>query len=454
LNNELDYYRSASGARSPWKSPSDASDPAIVPTRERFVSPSLPALDVHMLRRVSRTMANEVPPARRLAKLLEAAIESTKATSGLIAVTREGGWEEAVGIGAKRIPLDRLPVSILTAAVSLRDGITLHDACSTDRWRTDDYVHRCKPRSVLCVPIRCNGALLGALYLEHAQTAGVFAPTKTAMAEIIALQAGFALENARLQDELSAQHARVSSTEARMRDSISELDGASRLKAYGELAASIVHEVAQPVAALDTSARAGLRWLDRNAPNIDAARETLAHICACAMRARTIISALRAKARQTAPTFIVFDLADALREAAEIVGCTLDAMKVSLCVDGLSSPLPVRGERVQLQQAIINLLMNGAESMQGIPENERVLVLACEPAQNLLRIRVDDSGEGFDPQLAARIFEPLFTTKPHGMGMGLSICKSIVDAHHGQLELTPRLERGTRATVTLPCLSN
>jgi signal transduction histidine kinase len=94
--------------------------------------------------------------------------------------------------------------------------------------------------------------------------------------------------------------------------------------------------------------------------------------------------------------------------------------------------------------------MNGAESMLCIPEERRVLVLACEAAQDGLRIRIDDSGDGIDPRVAQRIFDPLFTTKPHGMGMGLSICKSIVDAHDGQLALTPRAEGGTRAMVTLP----
>jgi signal transduction histidine kinase len=112
----------------------------------------------------------------------------------------------------------------------------------------------------------------------------------------------------------------------------------------------------------------------------------------------------------------------------------------------------MHGDRVQLQQAVIGLLMNGAESMLGIPDGERVLVLSCERASNLLRIRIDDRGDGFDPALAERIFEPLFTTKPHGMGMGLSICKSIVDAHHGRLALTPRADGGTRATMTLPLL--
>ncbi|WP_350931874.1 sensor histidine kinase [Trinickia caryophylli] len=452
MNDQLDNFRGACTALAGWRSHPVTNDPEIASPLERFASPSLLGADMDALRHVCRTIASEVAPEERVMKLLDAAARCTKATWGLVAVVREGNWE-AAGAAASDAPnaqAGRLPVSILTRAMRLRSGLTLNDARAAADWRHDDYVRRWKPRSVICVPIRFNGELTGALYLEHGDTPGLFTSAQAAMVEIIALQAGFALENLRLHDELCAQHARLSRTEAKIRDTLSELDRASRLRAYGELAASIVHEVAQPVTALDTSARAGLKWLDRSVPNIDAAREMLAHICACAMRARTIISALRAKAQQTQPMFAVFDLADALREAAEIVACTLDAMKVRLRLDGLSGYFPVNGERIQLQQAVINLLMNGAESMLATPENERVLALTCDVASDCLRIRIDDQGEGIDSQLAQRIFEPLFTTKPHGMGMGLYICKSIVDAHCGQLELAPREHGGTRATITLP----
>ncbi|KWZ32955.1 sensor histidine kinase [Burkholderia anthina] len=456
MNNELDDSCSAFAARTVWKSAADAAGPDMSPVLDELMGRSLLAPDMHVLRHVSRAMADEVPPAARIGALLDAAMHGAAATWGAIAVLREGGWEraaDATGPNAprrERPPADRLPVPIVAAAVHLRNGLVLRDACAADQWRTDDYVRRRKPRAVICVPIRCNGALLGALYLEHGDLPGIFTPAKVALVEMIALHAGFVLENLRLRDELAVQHARLSTMEAAMRDAQSEMDRVGRLTAYGELAASIVHEVAQPVTAIDTSARAGLNWLDRGVPNIDAAREMLAHICACAVRARTIISALRAKARQAAPVFAEFDLADALGETADILESTLDAMKVRLRIDGCAAPLPMRGERTQLQQAIISLLMNGAESMLRTPEHERVIVLTCESDRNRVCIRIDDRGDGFDPQLAARLFEPLFTTKPHGMGMGLSICKSIVDAHHGQLALTPRPDGGTRATVTLP----
>ncbi|PLP97257.1 sensor histidine kinase [Cupriavidus pauculus] len=456
MNNELDDFRRTV--------PAHASRPAGPDRNPAEIAPP----DMQALRQISHSLSTEVTPARRIETLLHAALQSTGASWGCLTVLQDGDWD----IAASAVASDRLltladpdafllpvamgvlPTAILDAAARLHNGLVLEDALASSSWQTDDYIRRFRPRSVICVPMRCNGGLVGALYLEHLHTPGAFTPTRTAVVEIIALQAGFALENARLHDALSEQCARLSSTEEKMRDTLSELARASRFQAYGELVASIVHEMAQPVTALDSSARAGLRWLDRSSPNIDGAREMLAHISACALRARTIINGLRAKARQAPPTFTLFDLDDALQEVAGMVAATLDAMNVELRLDGPPCATPLRGERVPLQQAIVNLLMNGAESMLDMPTGKRLLTLACEPVQDVLHIHIDDHGEGFAPELADRIFEPLFTTKPNGMGMGLGICRSIVDAHHGRLDLTQRPAGGTRATITLPRLAS
>lgn len=451
MNNELDDFRCTVAAQ-PARQPGD-----------EWQAAHLAPDGMQVLRRMSHTLATAAASARRIETLLHAALQSTGALWGCLAVLSDDVWSVAASADApdasrpflalgqppRALAVGGFPTAICATAIGERNGLVLEDACAADAWLADDYVRRFRPRSVICVPMRCNGGLIGALYLEHPHTPGVFTPAHTAVVEIIALQAGFALENARLHDALSEQCARLNSTEERMRDTLSELARASQLKAYGEMVASIVHEMAQPVTALDSSARAGLRWLDRSSPNIDGARAMLAHISACAMRARTIISGLRAKAQQTAPTFTVFDLDDALKEVAAMVTVTLDGMNVALRVD-VPPPTPVRGERVPLQQAIINLLMNGAESMLDMPASQRLLTLACEPAQDVLHIHIDDHGQGFDPKLASRIFEPLFTTKPNGMGMGLGICRAIVDAHHGQLDLVHRPTGGTRATITLP----
>ncbi|MEN7530575.1 ATP-binding protein [Cupriavidus sp. DL-D2] len=463
MTNELDYHRCTFLTPSVW--PMDADLHETAADRQAGWSAMMQhAPDVQTLRHISQTLAAEVSPGQRVETLLRAALQSTGATFGCVAAIRDGSWESAASATASNgrarfadphtpsavLKGDRLPVSILATAIRLRNGLVLDDACSAASWRDDEYVQRYRPRSVICVPMRCNGMLVGALYLEHRHLFGMFTSARSAVVEIIALQAGFALENARLHDALSEQVALLTHAEEKMRNTLSELARASRFQVYGEMIASIVHEVVQPVTALDSSARAGLRWLDRSAPDIERARQTLAHISACATRARAIIDGLRAKARQDTPNVAIFDADKAVMEVADMVTSTLEAMKIDFRVEGQLSSTSVQGERVLLQQALINLLMNGAEAMQAVPEGERQLVLSCEAAPDQLRLHIDDRGEGFDPELAGRLFEPLFTTKPEGMGMGLAISRSIVEAHHGELVLTHRPQGGTRATITLP----
>jgi C4-dicarboxylate-specific signal transduction histidine kinase len=312
-------------------------------------------------------------------------------------------------------------------------------------------VRRHRPRSVLCVPLMRYAMLVGVLYIENNLAANVFTSAKAALLEVVASQAAFALENARLYEELFEQNRQRAKAEDQLRNALGDLERASRLKAMGELVASIVHEVGQPLAAVDTSASAALRWLNRNPPEIGETREMLTHIGLSATRARAIIQGLRAKARRAEPQFTTLDLNEALREAAALVAGQLDAMAITLELRGLDCPVQVRGDRIQLQQVAINLLTNGAEAMASLAQGERKLRLICTSDDGApVCVSVEDRGSGIDPQIAGRLLEPLFTTKENGMGMGLAICNSIVEAHGGTLTLSPREVKGTRATFTLP----
>jgi C4-dicarboxylate-specific signal transduction histidine kinase len=273
--------------------------------------------------------------------------------------------------------------------------------------------------------------------------------------EVIASQAAFALENARLYEELVEQNEQRARAEEQLRTAVDDLERASRLKAMGELVASIVHEVAQPLAAVDTAASAAQRWLDRKPPEIGEAQDMLRHINLSVTRVKGIIQALRAKARNAAPQFTTLDLGDVLREAATLVARQMDALNVALelrGLDTLDTPVQVLGERIQLQQVVINLLINGAEAMTTL-DRRRCLTLTCARREHhVVQVTVQDEGSGIAPEVAGRLFEPLFTTKENGMGMGLAISHSIVDAHGGTLSLSPRDEGGTCAAFTLPCL--
>jgi predicted ATPase/signal transduction histidine kinase len=432
---------------------------AIAPAASR-----LHALDVQAVLRISNALASDIVPSRLVETLLRTALENAGAGQGALVLLRRGVWQVparaqilngAIVVTQEAVPFTShvLPVSLVQAVARTREGVVMDDAHDSPVYAQDAYMRRRSPRSVLCLPLMRYSTLVGVLYLENNLAPKVFTAAKAAVLEVIASQAAFALENARLYEELVEQNEQRARAEEQLRAALADLGRASRLKAMGELVASIVHEVGQPLAAVDTSASAALRWLNREPPEIDEARDMLTHIGRSATRAKSIIQGLRAKARKAEPQFATLDLSDALREAAALVAGQLDALNVTLELRGLSEPLHVRGDRIQLQQVVINLLTNGAESMVAL-DTERRLLLACTVQEgSQVRVSVEDWGSGIAPDIAGRLHEPLFTTKETGMGMGLAISHSIVDAHGGALDLSPREGGGTRATFTLTCLS-
>ncbi|MBB3639497.1 trifunctional serine/threonine-protein kinase/ATP-binding protein/sensor histidine kinase [Variovorax atrisoli] len=418
-------------------------------------------LDAQAVLRISTALAGEIVPVRLVETLLRTALENAGAESGTLALFRLEAWQVraqarvldgAVVITQEGMAFDAgtLPVSVVQAVARSQQHVVVDDARESASLAQDDYIRRRRPRSILCVPLMRQAMLVGVLYLENNLASHVFTPAKAEVLEVIASQAAFALENARLYEELVDQNRQRAQAEEQLRSTLAELERATRLKAMGELVASIVHEVGQPIAAVDTSASAALRWLDRSPPDIGEAREMLTHISRSALRARTIIQGLRAKARNAEPQFAAFDLGEALREAATLVVGALDTMGVTLETKGLETPLAVHGDRVQLQQVAVNLLMNGAESMTSLPPGPRPLSMACVHDDDHVRIVVEDAGPGIGPDAAQHLLKPLFTTKPNGMGMGLAICKSILDAHGGTLELLPCELSGMRAVFSLP----
>lgn len=422
----------------------------------------LQSLDVLAVLRLSNALASDIVPERLVDTLMRVALESVGATHGILVLRRYGECRVAAkaSVNDGTIVIDPtasafspefVPTTLVQAVLRSQDSIVVHDVRESPSWGRDAYVRERAPRSVLCVPLMRYATVVGALYLENNLAAKMFTPAKAALLEVIGAQAGFALENARLYEDLVEQNRQRAEAEEQLRNALADVATASRLTAMGELVASIVHEVGQPIAAVDTSARAGLRWLDRPTPEIGEARDMLSHICACATRAKAIIEALRAKARQEEARFEQVDLGGALREAAVLVSGSLDAMRVTLDVHGADGAVLVQGDRIQLQQVAINLLVNGAEAMSELPTAERRLSLGWVVERSgAVSVSIEDRGSGISPEVETRLFQPLFTTKAKGMGMGLAICKSILDAHGGTLEIRGRGDRGTRVRFTLP----
>jgi signal transduction histidine kinase/Cdc6-like AAA superfamily ATPase len=239
--------------------------------------------------------------------------------------------------------------------------------------------------------------------------------------------------------------------EEKLRRAQEDLARVSRLTAMGELAGSIVHEINQPLAAVVTNAEACLRWLNRDQPDLIEAMTAVSNVAREGRRAADVVSGLKALARKSGPEFANVDVHDAIREVLALIRGELERGGIAHQLDLCDGDATVLGDRVQVQQVLINLIRNGIEAMSGVSDRPKVLTIssASERAQKLL-ITVEDSGIGLDPATCERVFDSLFTTKPNGMGMGLAICRSIVEAHRGRLWATPGLPHGTILSFTLP----
>jgi two-component system sensor kinase FixL len=213
-----------------------------------------------------------------------------------------------------------------------------------------------------------------------------------------------------------------------------QLQHATRVTMLGELAASIAHEVNQPLAAISTNGEACLRWMNRPQPDLEEARYTVNAILEASARATGVIKRIRALARRSDPQHLGLDLNDLAEESADLVRRELNNHHVALVMELAPDLPPVHGDRVQLQQVIINLLMNAIQAMGGCAPGQAVLTLRTRrEGDDTLWLGVSDTGPGIAAADVPRLFEAFYSTKADGMGMGLPICRSIIDTHGGRI---------------------
>jgi len=243
---------------------------------------------------------------------------------------------------------------------------------------------------------------------------------------------------------------RIRATTA-VHEALAELARVARLTTMGELSASIAHEINQPLAAVVTNGNAALRWLAHSTPNLEEATTAIKRIVNEGNRASDVIGRIRSFLRHHKPEHAPLDVNDAIREVLALAMNALQSRRITVQTD-LSAGLPsALGDRVQLQQVIMNLVMNGADAMTAVTDRPRVLRIGSRTNESDgILVAIRDSGTGIDESIRNRIFEPLFTTKTTGMGMGLSICRSIVEAHGGRLWSSPGVPQGTDFYFTVP----
>jgi PAS domain S-box-containing protein len=230
-----------------------------------------------------------------------------------------------------------------------------------------------------------------------------------------------------------------------------ELAYITRVMTMGELAASIAHEINQPLAAVVTNGSACMRWLTRSQPDLEEAKGAVQRIIRDGKRASDIIARIRALLKRTAANRVPLDINEVIQETMGLAENEVRRRRVSLQSDFAANLPWVLGDRVQLQQVILNLIMNGIEAMSSVADGLRQLLIKTQTddSQQVL-ISVTDSGIGLDPKRAEHLFEAFFTTKTEGMGMGLSISRSIVEAHGGRLWATSNAGPGATFQFTVP----
>jgi signal transduction histidine kinase len=224
----------------------------------------------------------------------------------------------------------------------------------------------------------------------------------------------------------------------------------NRVSVMGELAASLSHEITQPIASARNNARAAENFMKMQPPDLDEVREAIACVVGDTDRARDIVDRIRDHIKKAPPRKERFDLNTAINEVIVLARSVTNRNGVSVQTRLSNALDPVWGDRVQLQQVLLNLILNAAEAMGSVEEGARDLLISAEQDHAGVRVAVRDTGPGIDPAHLDRVFDAFYTTKSSGTGMGLSICRSIIDAHGGKLWAEANEPRGAVFQFTLP----
>jgi PAS domain S-box-containing protein len=239
---------------------------------------------------------------------------------------------------------------------------------------------------------------------------------------------------------------------ARLEQMQSDFAHMNRVSMMGELAASLSHEITQPIASARNNARAAQNFLDRSPPDLGEVREALSCVVGDTDRAGDIVDRIRDHIKKTPPRKEHFDLNEAIKEVIVLGRSAIVKNGVSVQTRLSEGLFPIHGDRVQLQQVVLNLILNAAEAMGSVEAEPRELLISTEQHHTGYLVAVRDSGPGIDPTHLERVFEAFYTTKSRGVGMGLSICRSIIDAHGGHLWAEANEPRGTIFQFTLPAV--
>src|SRR5712671_3483884 len=373
--------------------------------------------------------------------ILDSATRLCRADAGSLRLSEESGLRLVAVRGQAWSSFPELAEqgSFLSRLATSRLPTHIPDLSAIEGDLRDDYwikVLNAGFRTGLNVPLLKDNEIVGLITLGRKQVQP-FTDQQISLFRDFAAQASIALESTR--------------RERQYREMQSELAHANRVATMGQLTASIAHETKQPITAARTYAAAALRFLDKSPPDVAEVREALTCIVNETGRASDVVDRIGSLIKKAPPRKEVVDLNAAILEVTALTRSEAVKTRVTVGTE-LASELPrIQCDRVQLQQVTLNLIVNAIQSMSGVEDGNRELhisTVSIEPEGVCVAVR--DTGHGLRPESLPRLFEPFYTTKPDGMGMGLSICRSIIEAHGGRLWAIPCEPQGALFQFTIP----
>jgi signal transduction histidine kinase len=378
--------------------------------------------------------------------ILDSATRLCRADVGSLRLSEEGGLRRVAARGVPLLVSQPLsPVllekgSFLGRIAATRSPTHIPDLAALEGDdREDDWftVVDAGFRTGLLVPLLKDNEIVGLITLGRKQVQP-FTDRQISLFKDFAAQAAIALESTR--------------RERQYREAQMALAHANRVATMGQLTASITHEVNQPITATVTYALAARRWLSAVPPDFGEVSEALAGIIKEGNRASEVIGRIRALMKKAPPRKDAVSINDAVLEVVALTRAEAANNGVSVRTQFAEGLPLVQCDRVQLQQVMLNLIVNAIQALSGIGEGPRELQISIDavPSEGSVRVGVRDTGHGLRPESLPRLFEPFYTTKPDGMGMGLSICRSIIEAHGGRLWATTCEPRGALFQFAIP----
>ncbi|MGY4664182.1 putative ATPase/signal transduction histidine kinase [Pseudomonas chlororaphis] len=416
-------------------------------------------LDLEAGVEVARALSQEILLERLVETLMNHLMIQAGADKGVLMIVNDTGLQLAatasVEAGNVQVVLDAgqpleafAPVSVLNATMRTRAPLVLDDAQADCPEAYSADLQQRRTRSLLCLPLLKQGMLIGLVYLENSLVSRLFSAERLTMLEILASQAAVSLQTASLYARLVEDNQLRAQMEADLRSSRAELARSSHLKVMGELSASIAHEISQPLLGILSNASASLSWLKRDQPDLQEAIQGLEDIRSDSTRAANIVQALRALAKQAPLQRLPVRIEDLIREVLSLTASDLESANVRL-ETRLDTHCTVWVDAVQIQQVVYNLITNALEAIAGAGQQDGRIVIDTVIEDEHVQLCLQDNGPGIGAQEREQIFDAFYTTKGNGMGMGLAICRSVIGAHGGTLNLQDS-EQGARFCISLP----